>query len=561
MSLTTNGPCTRRRFLGGGATGLAAAAVTAMPWLGVLEQKSQAAIPTAQAGIGALPELMQRDNVEFLALQPTASTGVATVAQCLDDQWVPRDLLRQMIETGSALTDSGVQQQREPFIRAEYIRALVNASRLVCNRAYLYNNPVVYRDYLEPGKERDAFKSLLATGAIVPYLYRERSPVDVPEFTHAQQSFPAWQRVCEETRVNCMRLSWDDDENGALCKQRLALRFHTFCTSAHDLSAERFARDVGRTGDAASELKKRLTGIAAKAVEFEGRFGKPVTREQLYKEFVTSGDPAEGRYDRAKPFAAAVKELIDLSYNTALPDALWCYSLTPRNSMPRTALQEVDRASAQASRQSDEILRLLRDTAFALVQEGQYLASFRWLTLEDVLAARGTDEWARYQHDLSSLLGDTGRFSDPAAGAPAVYLSYTLLARRITQLAKKRTRATWQPIVEVEMNFLGETASLIWSKVDPHKATYSGLKALSTGAGQTATAVAPLVMRFLIRNGSDIAGELDLVWSTHLLWGELAGGMEEWRQLNAKLKESAGARLADATPANRPTINYRPSSQ
>ena len=55
-----------------------------------------------------------------------------------------------------------------------------------------------------------------------------------------------------------------------------------------------------------------------------------MTRTDLYKEFIVSGkDPIERGYDINKPYVGEVKELIDLSYNSYLADALGGYLLTP----------------------------------------------------------------------------------------------------------------------------------------------------------------------------------------------------------------------------------------
>src|ERR1700693_2873482 len=41
---------------------------------------------------------LRRDGIEFLAIEPGASSQISVVAQCLDNQWVPRPLLREMAD-------------------------------------------------------------------------------------------------------------------------------------------------------------------------------------------------------------------------------------------------------------------------------------------------------------------------------------------------------------------------------------------------------------------------------------------------------------------------------
>ena len=55
----------------------------------------------------------------------------------------------------------------------------------------------------------------------------------------------------------------------------------------------------------------------------------------MYKAFVVEDgtDPSDRRYDPAKPFASAIKQLVDLRYNANLADALGSYLLSPEDSI------------------------------------------------------------------------------------------------------------------------------------------------------------------------------------------------------------------------------------
>src|SRR5205807_6096151 len=130
-------------------------------------------------------------------------------------------LLEKAIKAGKIT--KGMQSDLEEITRAEYIRTLINGEQVVINRAYIYNSEVIYRDYL-PTKNssdsdevqraqasREAFKTLLQDNVVVPYLFTENSPVQPPKFKTL--SFEEWTRICQEVRVQCVRLSWDDDLN------------------------------------------------------------------------------------------------------------------------------------------------------------------------------------------------------------------------------------------------------------------------------------------------------------------------------------------------------------
>jgi hypothetical protein len=142
---TGNGPkWTRRALLRRGARAFAAAGMSA-PIVQILAGTARAqSMPNS--GLDRAARTIQRDNIEFAAVESLGSTEVTVVAQCLDNQWVPRGLLHRMI--GEKVALNAVESKRAPYVRAEYIRALINAQRVVCNRAYLFNNPVVFNDYL-----------------------------------------------------------------------------------------------------------------------------------------------------------------------------------------------------------------------------------------------------------------------------------------------------------------------------------------------------------------------------------------------------------------------------
>jgi TIR domain len=77
-------------------------------------------------------------NTEFVPIEYSDLDQLTMLAQSLDNQWVPRGLLLQMLEKGLALTDRAVEMQRNQAVRSEYIRALINARQIVINRAYLF---------------------------------------------------------------------------------------------------------------------------------------------------------------------------------------------------------------------------------------------------------------------------------------------------------------------------------------------------------------------------------------------------------------------------------------
>jgi hypothetical protein len=64
----------------------------------------------------------------------------------------------------------------------------VNSPQVVINRAFLYNNPIVFGDFVPGAPDRDAFLKLLSTGAIVQLLVTEQTPADTPAFLENQSA-------------------------------------------------------------------------------------------------------------------------------------------------------------------------------------------------------------------------------------------------------------------------------------------------------------------------------------------------------------------------------------
>ena len=354
------------------------------------------------------------------------------------------------------------------------MRALVNARQVVANRAYLYNNPTVFSDFVRPGDDRVAFEGLLHSGVIVPFLFDEESPIAEPEFAFDPRGFAAWQEVVKSAQAKCLRLSWDEDENKKMIRAQLSQRFHAAAQAAVTGDPAVLAHDLGLPSESSGALRARLGDLAHLSTDVAVQ-GRLATRDELYRMFVVADDtaPADGKYDGSKPFAAEIKQLLDLSYNVNLPDATGGYALTPIDSLPRTALQEWHALEKKPEVTAEDLLQQLRRTAFDLVQSGLYVKSFAALRLSDVPEIRLTDEWSRYVMSLDGLLRDPLSFSDPDAGVARIYHDYAELAGVATRIGAQRRSskltAQWTPVVEIVVEAAGATLSIVWGQETIYK--------------------------------------------------------------------------------------------
>lgn len=476
---------------------------------------------------------------ESLALEPHQLRDVAVVAQALDNQWEPQALLAKMLRQG--LTLSQVADERNRYVRAEYIRALINAEQVVINRAFLYNNPVVSTDFATPGSTREAFKDLLGAGAIVPYLFNERTPADAPStFTSKDETaFEGWRRVCQEVRPQCVRLSWDDSPN-AEQTSIMARRFDAWASSAGLGDPDAYVRALGLSAAEKEPFRQRLLAMR----QMLGSRDTPVSREELYRAFISVEDEkagikiAHGAY-RNEPFVAQLKQLIDLRYNTNLPDALGKYALTPIESLPRTALQELTLAQTNSEIiQPEQLLELLRQEVFGIAADAAYLRSMEQLTLDDVKLVRGTAEWAAYIQSLQALLADPFNFGH---GASAVHDRYVALATQMTAVLKQRrvtvAEEKWLPRVSLLLTIGGAVLEAQWA---PTGAGLMGQIAFNLAGSVAQNTVQRVVGRLIIRGAAGITSQANLETSIDFMNKRMARGADLWRDIEAQLREIPG---------------------
>lgn len=500
--------------------------------------------------------VLYRDGIEFEAIERGELEAVPVMPQALDNQWLPNDLLKEAI--GARGVTSDIEKQREEVVRAEYIRSLINGEQMVLNRAYLYNNPVIYQDFLpaknasdsdevrQANERREAFKELLQQKVIVPYLFTEGSPVQAPKFSTV--SFEAWKQVCQEVRMRCVRLAWDDQQNKDYTDRLLSGKFVnaviTVASPQKDVAKYIHDLDLG-FGDEEQlkeRLKKQLRSVMRTAMDLLDQ-KEAVTREDLYRAFVTAGEPAERLYDPTKPFAGAIKQLIDLAYNRNLPDALHGYLLTPIDSLPRTALQETtEELAAMPEVTVDALNAILRRDVFSLVQEGNYLQSMDLLSLADVLEIRRMEEWYAYIDSLKALLVDPlALFARGRAegGARDVQESYDRLTKQMTKLVEKRyVRDTEKFIAPTTfvMELIIEIGGAVLTVVGMKDAGPIAQAAVIAALPKISEAV-PFAARFVIRDIAKTRANKGLSTSLEIKRGKMKNAAQQWEALQRLVNE------------------------
>lgn len=497
-------------------------------------------------------KVVRDGEVEFVALDPGDLGALTAVPQCLDGHWVPRRLLGRMLERGESL--AGVAGERMGAVRAEYLRALLTARHVVVGRSAFLQNPAVARDVLSASADREALCRLLDAGVLLPFLHAESSPLDRPEHRVDERAFAAWQRVCREVQTRCLRLSWTDEDNATAIQRDLHRRFGWFAGGIHQLDVPALARRLElRAGDDAA-LHKVLAQVALWCAAWAGE-GRAVTRDDLYRAFVVADGsrPGEGRYDGGKPFAGALKLLLDLRHNASLPDALGRHPLVPADALPRAALQEWRLPETGPARlTAADVAGLVRSAAADPAPGGAGLESTGALGLHEVEAIRRTEAWAEYAERLERLLRSPLDLADPTAGAAAVAGAYARLAQLATGVARRRNprqrTVRWAPVLELVVEVGGAVLSAVPALLgrDP-----AALRA--AGWPPAGAAALPVSLTMVVR-GQDLGqgGADDLALGVHLLRGQLDAPGEQWAELLAVLGHGAEAAPAGGElPAER----------
>lgn len=484
-------------------------------------------------------------NVSFRTAEKDDLSDVAVVAQCLDNQWVSPKLLQEMIRGGQSLADVVDRRTRE--VRSEYLRALLAARQVVVNRSYLFNTEPVYRDYVADSGQREAFTQLVASGVIVPFLLAEESPAVRPDHDIQEDAFAQWLEVIEDTEPTCARLSWDDDINRAEITQNLSRRFVEFARVVDERDPEVFVRHLPGTTAEPEALRTRLRTVAEWALRNPGN----VRRDNLYREFVVADgtNVADGRYDGGKPFAAEIKQLFDLQYNVALPDALDRFPLRPSETLDRVALQEWSpRARPVSARTAAAAVeQLLRPLAYDALSDSLLLETLHPLDLTDIVDVRGTDEWQRYAEELGGLLAEPLSFSDRVGG---VYEHYVRTVELLAQRAQRRHRDAavnrWKPAVKLAIDVGGGVIeTTLENRLGVPFDADPGFRVVSEAVRGLARRAANVVVRLVISDRSRRAADDAVELSVTVMQIRVANAVGAFEEIKGLVEESFRGRHLD----------------
>jgi hypothetical protein len=360
-------------------------------------------------------------------LRPEDLKAAAVLPLALDDQWMPRGLLRRMAVEGASASD--VEQERHELVRAEFIRSLVTAEQVVINRAFLFRNDVITRAYTQE-RDRAAFAELMRQQVMLIFLFAEDDPLK-SHYANAP-SAEAWAKIAKTVQVGCVRFEWDDEVRHQEQLRAWTEAFDRRVRLATGINRDRLIEDVGQHDDA-EMLERQLDLISRRA---RPRRRVVQDRTLLYQEFVVRDETeVEARdYDFSKPNAATLKWLFDLVYNSNLATRLGVALAGPADSVHRSVVHnppvfqnEPADPRFDAAQVRSAIMETIQDALFRRDYHAGALSAFDGITMSDVVTIRASGLWKSYRNAVRALLAEPSFLSHPERGLRAVFQRYDQL--------------------------------------------------------------------------------------------------------------------------------------
>lgn len=366
-----------------------------------------------------------------ILISPDALEIDAVVPQCLDNQFVSNSTFSLMLKKGWNYDKPEIKKIREQEFKSEFIRSLIYSSQVIIQRMGFWSSDFLYTNFQASNpKNSEAFATLIGNGVIVPYLFKESSFSEPPDLETHQAGKVAMNHLFSllDKNLKCVRLAVDENLNQELT-QELANVFSRKVTSFRYFQAPEMS-GLGREIFEDSTIlddPKRWPRFRKSIKQFSNHWDNELidrvdtenpylSRAEIYsthfmreKNSVANGNFKQPTQDE---FIFEKKKLVDLVYNTNLPDALGRYTFTPQGLPSRLALQDAPNKVKKDSKQifdsvnDKELLDYLKKQLSANIQKPMALPILKDLEIHDVVEIRTLPEWAHFIHAQQDLLSN-----------------------------------------------------------------------------------------------------------------------------------------------------------
>jgi len=341
-------------------------------------------------------------------IDPSLLDADAVVPQAADNQFVNESLFQKIIKRKVDFSDEEVCKEKRRTVHSEFVRSLVYGSQTVINRAYLHNNYGIYHNFEETKDNHDnavAFSELLRNGSIVPFLYMENELS--LEQIEAEQDFTKDIKGVAALR-HLIDITGDFNVTGFSKGHRnlenIGKKFRDYICSLKNLDENPNLARIMCDELFPSAKSEDITQAFLKSVQKFGQWAdayrdkhKKLTREIIYdNQFVEpNSNVAQGAFrERGNTqLQFAIKKLVDLKYNTNMPDAIGRYTFTPYSMPTRSALADDFEIGKFASSDVEELIANKLSGEFAkrfhaAASKAMYLPFLGELTMKDVSEIR-----------------------------------------------------------------------------------------------------------------------------------------------------------------------------
>ena len=365
----------------------------------------------------------------FYKVRPNDLAHSTVFPFALDNQWLPDPVMTENSKLKQVFLHEGfasetIKDYMTKYQHENFYQSLFHSRQIILNRASILNCVslnklfIVDRDEEDKNfwkKERAAFKQLLNTGVIVVFLYGdyELSPFvnTLPKYTVGEKATRAWNKVCRENRVYCIREDWDNPVD------QHSIELLKYCTTLsvrvdeNIVLASIFGLDPQESEDFLRTLRDIEMQVFCQTHMNGTSKQNTVTgysRSSFYKNFIVKDSGEENDpvlyclLDNNKPFSLQLKKMIDVFYNSIFSNCFNCWPLMPNDARPEDTflhqlyLQSGDREVSLGELQYAFSELFEQNRLLELIETIGDSGSLDNWTLDDILKFRRTDEWHAY---------------------------------------------------------------------------------------------------------------------------------------------------------------------
>ena len=267
----------------------------------------------------------------------------------LDSQWLPEVFYDSASRYYGEFEKEGFASERVKEYLKAYRKRNFTLSFFHYKQIIVKLNTILYEPFfqellLSEGEDKEAFKRLLANGSIVVLLNNKQMTPFVHGYRSDRPVFKAWNDLCEEISVYCIRENWtvSSDEHS-----KDFLRFCSNLAMDHSnniLLAQAMHMDESLINNFLVTLKtismQSFCQTHMNGTQSQDKVDD-YSRSVFYRNYIVK-DGEEGSpdpvymclFDPNKPFHHELKKLIDIYYNSTFTRTLQCGALLPDDVLP-----------------------------------------------------------------------------------------------------------------------------------------------------------------------------------------------------------------------------------